>query len=888
MSNKKSILSRTTTLLLSILILSGCGDVSVNHWSEFVPDTTPFVIIPENDTSIQDMLSAPYIPVFDDTTPTATQLISQFEENADGTLTIEALLLYPELANDWQPIWISQRRSGLLSRLKQQYQKDFEQNWYSFKDQTIEKLFIADRELFVIELGDWMVFSESSLGIESIIRTLIGESDAMALTQSDIQPGSIVFNTPNIERWVQQIAQVLYRPHLTNLFEGSSPVSLTFNSDDESDWAWQLQGIMDLEEEKSVLLRSISSTPKPITLDRYISINTSGFGIMHLEPRLVPIEGLEADTDVDSYIDENPDIWQNIANNLESELAFATFPESGASNSSEFLFLRKITDAGQIRSELNRLVREDLAIRDGNNYSINSPWLAKLFGSEINPMSDFYITIYNEVAAIAIRKGLANGVSSDADRRRVVHYDDTFIDIRNSQPENLSSIFFFDVPRFGTYIQPWLSPQNYFSNLVSELDQFVITTRLADNSSELNVQFTSFESDTVDQPFQENWIFPLGGADITGQPVLANISGSSREEVIFTTESGTVYVLATDGTTVLELSVGDDDPVGSPVVYDWYGNNQNIIMQAAGNKIYAWNENGSQLPNFPVSLNERITTPLTVMDVTRNGVAEMIVSTSDRQFHILNARGQAINQWPRSTNAVISSAPLITEINGARAIFAFAENTLHGWEINGSTREGFPIFLPSQMAGSPAKYEEHLLGSGLDGNLYSVGLDSLFSDSLSTLQSSDSLYVQSVQISNSSLNTTPSSESVLLRVDGEFLRENLIISQSSNGSIFLYNSKGILRFTRSLGQPSSGGFTPLITDLDRDSRLDIVALADFGRLYAWDILSGDRLFDLPTTGMRHAVIRDISGNGKNEIIARTRDGLRSWTIIQTRRDGAQN
>jgi hypothetical protein len=881
---KKSISSHKLILFVSFLFLSGCGNVSTNHWSEFTPDSTPFVIIPEEGAGIDDMLNAPYIPLFDDITPSAIQLITQLEGSSESSLEIDAILLFPDLANDWQPIWISKKKSGLLSHLKRNYQPQFEQTRYRFKRHTIEKLFISEREFFVVELGNWMVFSESSIGIESILRTLEGEEPAMALTSDHLVPGSFVMNTTSVEKWVQQVAQVLHRPNLINIFEGGTPVSFRFNNSENAEWQWQLQGSMALKENRSVLMRNLSQQPREFTLDRYISINTSGFGIMWSEPRRVPIEGLEAQNETDIYIEQNPDIWENIASQIDSELAFATFAESGAASTSEYLYLRKITNAGAIRTELNRLREAGLAIRDGNTYSVNSRWLAKLFGSEINPLSDFYVTIFSDVAALSLRKGLAEGVASDANRRRVVYYDDDYSEIKNSLPSNLSSIFYVDASRFGTYIQPWLYPQNYFNNLISGLDQFVITTERSSNGSELLVNFTSFERESVDQPFRENWIFPLGGAEITGKPVLADLTGSNRDEVVFSTKNGSVFVLASDGTTVLQISTEGDTPIGSPVVYDWYGNNQNVIMQAAGSRIYAWNSNGTLLPNFPINMSESITTPLTVMDITRNGVAEIIISTSDRRIHILNARGQAINGWPRSTNAVVSSLPLIAEINGQRSIFAFAENTLHAWEINGNSRSGYPVFLPGQMSGSPAKYREHIIGAGLDGGLYSIGLQPLFSDTLSSTHASDSVYVQSLQVSNSSLNTTPSSHSVLMRDEDGFYREEMILTQSGNGSIFLYNSDGILRFTKTMGQPSSPEFSPIIADLDRNNRSDIVALADFGRMYAWDILSGSRLLDLPTTGLKHMIIQDISGNGNNEIVAHTRDGLRSWTIVSTRRE----
>lgn len=883
MSSLYNLFRNLIIISLLTVFLSGCGEPKPDHWSELVPDSTPFVIVPDEGATLSDILSAPYIPLFDDITPSAIQVVASIEEKAPSSVPVSAMLLYPDTSNDWQPLWISPSRNGILEYLKQEYQREFEQNRYRFRGHDVEKLFIAERIYYIAEAGDWLVFSESAIAVERVLRTLDGVDNRLAITPDKIRPGSVIMNTPSLDSWVKQKGQVSFRPGLTGVFDGGSPVTLSLNS--SSDWRWQLTGEMKLDQDPSILLRSLRSDPRPFTLDRYIPVNTAGFGIFRLEPRRVPIDGLETSGDTDEFIRDNPEIWENIAAELEDEIAFATFAESGAASASEYLYLRKIRNAPAIRTVLNRLVAEELAIRSGNTYSINSTWLAKLFGSGINPMRDFFITVYPDVAAIAVRNGLAESVGGDADRRRVMYYDDNYMEIMDATGGDLSSIFYMDSNRFGTYIQPWLYPQNYMSELLTGLDQFVITTRASSGGESMEIAFTSFERETTDQPYRENWLFPLEGAELTGNPVLGDITGSNRDEIIFSTDQGEIFVLASDGTTVAQASTDGDTPVGPPVIYDWYGNNQNVIMIAAGNNIYAWNEAGDILPNFPINMGEEITTPLIVTDINRNGVAEIMVGTSDRQLHILNSRGEPLNGWPQSTNAVIRSRPLITELGGQRSIFAFAENTLHGWEVNGNSRSDYPVFLPAQMVGTPIRHQNHLLGSGLDGNLYSVGREELFADSLSTSHSDGDLKVQSLQIGGNSLSASPVIASTLTRdEDDRLLREDLVLTQAANGALFLHNLNGQLRLTRTMGQPASDRFTPLITDIDNNQRDDMVALAGFGRLYAWDILSGERLYDLPTSGMNYLIIRDVTGGGNKEIIAQTRDGLRSWTIFETRRE----
>lgn len=871
--------------LLLLITVYGCGKPDVDHWSEFVPGSTPFVLVPEQGTTLSEALSAPYMPLFDDISPSAIQLVNNIVMNEDEEpdLPIEAILLYSDTSNDWQPVWIGASKEGLIDYLTSKYQREFEQNRYRFHSFTIEKLFFSERVLFITEVGNYTIFSESSLGIENILRTISGNANAIQMTADEFTPGSLIVNTGNLERWVHQLVQVSYRPMLLNIFDGSTPTSFTLNNSDNGEYDWQLTGNMELRENRSALINSISAEPSGFSLERFIPVNAAAFSIFRLPAR--PDFSKETSFNTDEYLMENQNIAHLIGESLFDEVAFAAFAESGAESTSEYVFLRAINDSTIIKEQLDILADNDFAIKDGDTYSLQSNILGSFFGSSINPMSDFYITVYDEFAVLAQRKGLAESIGGDADRRRVMYYDDDYMNIKDSLPAQLSSIHYIDAPRFGTYIQPWLYPQNYMGALLSNLDQFVITTVAEPGQSSVDISMTSFQREALDRPYREQWAFPLGGAELTAEPILADITRSGRDEVLFSTDNGYVYVLATDGTVVLQLPTNGDEPLGSPVAYDWYGNNQKVIMQAAGDKIYAWNNSGELLPNFPFIMDETITTPITVMDITRNGIAEVILSTADRNTYILNSRGESINGWPRNTNASVDSKPLVAEIDGQRSMFAFAENALHAWNINGQTREGFPLFLDTQMHGSPVDYENHLLGAGRDGNLYAIGTNPLFSGEFSETRQNDSLMVQTISASNSSLNSTPRVYNILQRdEDGTFFSENLILTQSSGGSLFLHNSEAELRFTHSLGQPASNQFNPLIVDLDNNQRDDLVALADFGRLYAWDLLSGGRLHDLPTSGMKFLIIKDLLGNGQKELIAQTRDGLQTWTIYRTRRE----
>lgn len=883
--NKLSGFALGTIFLLS-LVFTSCSPGSTGHWSDLIPADAPFLIVAEQNQSITDLLERPFMPKLDGLTPSAMQLTSSINQAAAEQTHVEAVVLYTDQSNQWQPVWIIRYMPGIMETLKNQYQSEFAQNRYTFRGYTIERLQVSDREIYIVSSGDYLIFSESSLGVENSLRAVLEQEKRMDLSDENIQPGSFIANTESLPNWIMQLADITYRPFLYDTFRGGNPIHFRLDEAPADSASWRLNGELSLEDDPSPLLRSVTSSPQEYTLDRYIPNNAAAFSILQLEPRAVPQNGSEPENETDRYLSENSDVWSAIASSLNNEIAFVSFAESGSESTSEYLFLRHLSSASDLRSQLNELTTLDGVTRDGNTYVITSQLLGSLIGSELNTMRDFYLHIHRDIAILAQRRGLAESVPGDANRRRVMYYDDDYMMVRDNLNETLSSLTYVNTNRFETYIQPWLFPQSNFGSLISNLDLLVISsTRESPQSTTISIQ--SFQREVTDEPYRERWVFPVAGADITGQPVLADITSNARNEVIFTTSTGSVYALATDGTEVLQVSTQGKTPVGPPVVYDWYGNNQNVILQAAGNSIFAWNANGSLLPNFPITLDEEITTPLTIEDVTRTGIAEIVVATADRSLHILNSRGEPLSGWPQEVNAVISSRPSVQAFETDRIIFAVAENTIHAWNTEGEIRSGFPLFMETAVYGAPALHNNHLLSAGRNGNLYSIGATPLFADSLSSTIRDDSLVVQQIQVSSGSLNAKPQVENILLRNEDGFFREDLILLQSSNGSVFMYNMNGNLRFTKSMGQPASDNFPPAVLDINNDQRMDVVSLADFGRIYAWEILTDQRLYDLPTTGMNFPLITDLYGDGNNEIIAHTREGIRCWTILETRTESEQ-
>jgi hypothetical protein len=214
---------------------------------------------------------------------------------------------------------------------------------------------------------------------------------------------------------------------------------------------------------------------------------------------------------------------------------------------------------------------------------------------------------------------------------------------------------------------------------------------------------------------------------------------------------------------------------------------------------------------------------------------------------------------------------------GSKAIVAFSGNGVHAWAVNGSSKDGFPRFANAPINGSPQIFDDYILANAEDGNLYAMGDGQLFPNSQEGSNSSGS---SAVNISNSPLVGTPSISNMRVRSDGQLSEGTMIVTADANGSYFILNSSGELLSTQNIGQPAQQDFAPLITDINEDSRKEILMLTNSGRLLGWQATDGTSLNTLPSNSMRYPILYDVNGDGYPELIALTNEGLISWTFFE--------
>ncbi|MDR9419511.1 hypothetical protein [Gracilimonas sp.] len=872
-------MQRFTYFLITFFILTqliSCSSIPNKDWVALIPEQSTFVVVPESGLNVQDIVAKEYASYLDDLTPTGLQQISGLNEEISSLFQVKALALTPATSVYSNILWVAESTDSRINSWAPQFYQPFTQNNYEFNGFRIHKLFFNRGEVFAAQIKDYLVLSESSLLVENSIRSYIGQDPSIELQQNP-PTGSLTLNTPKLDRWLEQFALVENRPSILNKFTGTSPVTLNLSASADSVNNYELSGQIPLKGNRSLLIDALSFENRPIILDRHISDNAAAFALFRLPPPSVPLEPNDnLITPLDSLLLNDLDTYQRLSQTLNAEFAFVAFSQSGVLESGEYLWMRKTNNKEALVRELEVLADSGFVNKPDDTYQLNSRILANLIISELNTLRDIYISFSDNIVVIANRKGLAESVNADRIRRRVIYYDETYSSVYNSLPSEISGFAWADNDEFLRFITPELKQQSLASGILNRFDITSIT--MTTQGDALDLTFNSYMDEGSALPYEELWVLPLSDFELSGRPVFGDIVGSSLEEIIFATQSGEVYSLAVDGTIAMQTSTNGLTPVGGPVLYDWYGNNQQIVFLAAGSQIFAWNEAGDLLPRFPMELGEQISAPILVQDVLRNGVPEIVVATEDRKVHVLDGRGENVRGWPKNTNAVVTSTPAFDSLNGTWSLWAYSQNTLHSWLRSGDTRPGYPQFVNANFSGSPLIVENQIIGSAADGYIYSIGENPSFADSLATVVSEDSISVRSLYVSNSELTSVHLQENVLLQDSTGFYREDLFVTQGLNGAVFLLNKKGVLRFVKNLGQPSSTSFSPQIVDINSDQNQELLALAEFGRLFGWDILTDERLFDLPTSGMKYPVIKDLDGDGLVELIAQTREGLRCWTI----------
>jgi len=887
-----------------VLLVLSCSGIKQQSWTSLLPEDARWVITPQQGISLQQLSQEAYMRLLEPVSNVPLAALDFIQQQIPPNLDLKAVAVVRSTSTRNTSLWIFETDAD-LGEWAPLFYEPLTQNNYRFGTVDIHRFLTPNGSLYAANIHDYWIISSYSGVVERSLAAYMGDDflrsyfkgsgleeqvvsdggdgvDAPLIDPSRVKPAEQWVMLQNLDEWAEQFFQIRYRPSIQSKTNGLSAVNIQ-GVPNESGGGFELRAQLSLSDSSaSTLVRSLTHSNYPVELDRYIASNAAGFAILHYPVRLSPSAQDAGASSLDSLLLSEPELFKGLALSTAEEFGVVSYAESGVAATGEFLFMRLLQTPRIVQEQFEQWAQLGFVRKVDQSYYVQSGLLTALFGGGLAPFEDFYVNFSGNAIILATRKGLVESVEADRRRRRVVYYEDSYRELLDNGWENRSAIVWFSSNDFSQFLAPMLMPDAPLQALFQGFDGAMMQIQRIPQSNRARFVLNTFSREGQVQPYEELWVWPLNADSLVSTPVAVDVMGSSTQEVLATTINGSVIAVAFDGTEVFRAQTGQDTPVGSPMVYDWYGNGQKIIMQAAGTKIYAWNTNGSLLPQFPIEVGEQITTPLLVTDVLRNGIPELVIGTAARSVHVLDGRGQNVRGWPRKVNAAVRSTILHTQWEGEWVLVAHAENSVHSWNSRGEMKDGYPVFFPAPLLSDPLIYKEQWRGTGADGFFYALGTQPNWPDSsLQILQlQQDSLQIQGVSVSTAPLISLTLHPSVLLRDSTGFYRKDLFAMVSESGAIFLYTDEAELAASFTMGQSATAESDLRFVDMNGDNNLDIGLAGNFGRLFAWTIITRERLFELPTASMRYPMFADLNGDGQQELVALTRDGLRCWTLNQ--------
>ncbi len=168
-----------------------------------------------------------------------------------------------------------------------------------------------------------------------------------------------------------------------------------------------------------------------------------------------------------------------------------------------------------------------------------------------------------------------------------------------------------------------------------------------------------------DGTFYENWQIDVGD-EVWGAPVIADVDSDGELEIIIASKSKHLFVISKDGN--IELSYDADQfLVSTPSVANLDDDDDlEIVFGGMSNsgKLFAINHDGSPInSNFPISVDEKIYTGVSIADINNDGQQNLVCTTKSGFLHVYKLDGTELENFPFEAEDDIRSAPISVDVD---------------------------------------------------------------------------------------------------------------------------------------------------------------------------------------------------------------------------------
>jgi Peptidase family C25/FG-GAP-like repeat/Fibronectin type III domain len=222
------------------------------------------------------------------------------------------------------------------------------------------------------------------------------------------------------------------------------------------------------------------------------------------------------------------------------------------------------------------------------------------------------------------------------------------------------------------------------------------------NKEIVGVTWDSLRAYTFDQQGHVRPGWPVVTGDVWSSAAVGDLNHDGNKEIVFGSNSQNFYVLRANGTDWID---GDSNPstigvfkvlggsfnYSSPALADLLGNGQtDIIMGGSDGNLYAWRPDGTNLPGFPVHVNQGFTSSPAVgyLDGPGDTSPEIVIAPKNDSLYVFTNTGQRRPGWPVNVFTAGTSktpSPALADMNNdgfLDIVFASTDGFVHVYDRN--------------------------------------------------------------------------------------------------------------------------------------------------------------------------------------------------------------
>lgn len=169
--------------------------------------------------------------------------------------------------------------------------------------------------------------------------------------------------------------------------------------------------------------------------------------------------------------------------------------------------------------------------------------------------------------------------------------------------------------------------------------------------------------------------------DSDSSPVLADLDGDGRVEIIFGDDGGLLHVLDQAGSELPGFPKQTGSLIeASPAIGDIDGDGHaDIIIGSWDGRMYAWDRTGNGLPGWPQAAGDQFISSAALVDLSNDGRPDVVAGSKDGFLYSWDGQGNPLPWFPVRLGAPVFSSPWVGDLDadGQADVVAGANNGIH-------------------------------------------------------------------------------------------------------------------------------------------------------------------------------------------------------------------